>query len=202
MKKNNRYKASFISAVAICLFIFEQSPANEMIRAWAGFTALDVTQNIFLVAFVVGAITLVVELTSSVCIALALNYSSKFKKYSQRLGGSSKFSETKNSSSDYALALSIGAGTLVLKKHLKNKNQNLRSDILCAWKATLVITVFSAFIAFLASGGIELAQRYGLGTPAEYFLGLATDWRFWLVVVVVSQAADVIKWQRQKKLDK
>ncbi len=191
-KKNSLY-ATAILVVAASLFVFEQSPANEAVRAIVGFKVLDATGSALLAALTVGLITLAVEFSSSTLIALGLNHSRRFKKFSQRFSKNSQKDVSKNSTSDYLLALGIGAGTLVIKKHFQNKKQTLKADLKSAFKASLAITFFSAFVAFLASGGVGLAQQVGLETQAQYFLDVVTDWRFWLVVVIASQLYDLVK---------
>ncbi len=187
------------AVVATILLIFEQSPANEALRALVGFKVLDITESALMVGLAVGTITFMVELSSGILIALSLNNSLRFKKFSNRFSQKNVQPTDKNSYADYLLALGVGAGSLVIKKHLTSARQNLRTDVKSAVKATLAITVLSTLVGFLAGGGIELARAIGLGTQAQYFLDIATNWKFWLTVVIGSQAFEFANNLRKRK---
>lgn len=199
MRTISKHTSRIITVFAVGLFIFEQSPANEAVRAFAGFKVLEATGSAVLVALAVGLITFVVEMSSSALIALGLHSSNRFKRFSQRFVKHESKDTGKNSASDYLLALGIGAGTLVIKKHLKNKKQTLSADLRSAFKASLAITLFSAFVGFLAGGGVIVAQQIGLGTLAQQFLNIVTDWRFWLIVVIGSQLLELLLNKHKSK---
>lgn len=185
-----------ITFIAILSLVFEQSPLNEALRALFGFRAFQLTNNALFVGLVVALLTLVIELTSSILIAAGLNSSVKFKAFLNRhtptRNGRTSYT-VKNSAADYLLALGIGAGSLVIIKHLKNRDQVFLADLKSAFKASCVIAVFSGFVGFLAGGGIVIAQDYGLADQAQYFLDIVTDWRFWLIIVLVSQGGEFLK---------
>lgn len=186
--------SSLVIWSAFFALVFEQSPLNEALRAWLGFTVLDYTNNPLFVAAVVFTVTLAIEQTSSSLIAIGLSKSKRFGRFVSKFSKRKSVPESsKNSASDYILALGIGAGMLVIKNHLKNSHRSIVQDLKSAFKASLAIAVFSSFVAFMASGGVEIARLYGFGTQAQFFLDVVTDWRFWLVVVVSSQFFEFIK---------
>lgn len=194
-QSKNKSTQVVIALSAATLLIFEQSPLNEALRAFLGFEVLKLTANPLLVGLAVTAATFIIEITSSSLIAFGISKSKRFKQFISKFGFKKAADTTKNTASDYALALGIGAGMLVIKKHFKNPTQKLKVDLRNAFKATVVISLFSGFVGFLAGGGVELARQYGFGDQAQFFLNVVTDWRFWLVVVIVSQTGDIIRWR-------
>lgn len=193
-------------AAAIGSLVFEQSPANEALRVSAGLDVLKATSNELAVGGVVAAITYGIEMGSSGLIAAGLNSRLKsLRRFStfvhERLFKKRPQDESKTADriTDMGIAIGIGAGLVAVKHHVQNEQPSLKKDLSVANKASLLVAGVSGSIGVLAAGGIEHAEKVGLGTPAEYFVDYGTDWRFWVGVIGVIQGVKWIKGKFSKR---
>lgn len=190
--KNKSLFTFSILLLAISAFVFEQSPANEALRAIIGFSVLNASNNPLLVGLAVGVITLCIEFISSGLIALGLNTSPRFQKFANKRNYKINTSSSFIGFSDLALLLGIGSGMVVIKKHISGANLSLKQDIILAFRASVAVAIFSAFVGFLAGGGIEIARNFGLATASQSIVDLATNWLFWIIFIIVTQSISMI----------
>lgn len=201
MQKTKRIKLnhSIVLATAVIMFVFEQSPANEALRAIAGFKVLDLTDSPWLVGVAVLMITLIVEFLTSFLIALGVHGSKRFQDYATQ-HRSVKSKATPRSVgllSDGILSLTVGAGVLVIKRYARQKN-SIGNSISVGLKAAVWIAVFSGLIAYLASGGVEALKQYGMDGAAEIIVTYGSDWRFWAALLLISQTAEYLLGRYRK----
>jgi len=197
--------AGFVLAVfAVASVVFEQSPANEALRANIAFRALDYTGDAVLVGLVVFALTIVIEgVPAGLIIAGMRANPAAMEKLSGRIAtkGSPEESDGHRrrsfSVTDAGVALGIGAAIVVLKRALSGRQDpnDWQSLGRAGASATLVVAVVSGLIGYIVAGGVETAARYGLETPAEYVVRYGANWRFWFVVVA---AVTVFNWIFQR----
>ena len=184
-------------ATAAAAVGFEVSPANEATRAYIGFAILESTHNPLLVGAGIGLSTLAIEGASGISAASALRVSStRVEKIKDKLRG--RVNRTpeltiKDTFGDSVQAISgLGSAGVVAKKHLQG-NRTFDQD-----KKTIALTAgaiagFSAGIGALAGGGIEYAERIGLGDEAETIVNLASDWRVYAGALALSASYPFIK---------
>jgi|GEM_PF-1364810 len=196
----DRILGGLLLAAAGASLVFEQSPANEALRVSAGLNVLKSTMNELAVGGVVGAITYGIEMGSSGLIAAGLNSRLKsLRSFSgwihDKMFNNTKKTDTKTTDkiTDMGIALGIGAGLVAAKRHVQNERPSLKQDLSVANKASLLVAGVSGSIGVLAAGGIEHAEKIGLGKPAEYIVNYGTDWKFWLGVVGVIQGGSWLK---------
>lgn len=60
----------------------------------------------------------------------------------------------------------------------------------------------SGGIGYLATGGVEHADKVGLETPAEYFVDYATDWKFWTALLAGGYGIKYTKLGISKVIDR
>lgn len=190
---------------------FEQSPANEALRTAVGANVLEDTGSALAVGGVVGGVTMGIEGGSSALIALGLHQEkdavrrlvNRFKKEADddpidvdKPKGPGKVADKVT---DTGIALGIGAGLVVTKRHLQEAEPTLKKDLVTALGASAVVATVSGAIGYLAGGGINHAETVGLEEQAEFFIDYATDWKFWMGVVGVIQAGSWIKGRISKR---
>lgn len=184
-----------VGAAAVA-FAFQQSPANEAIRAYAGVNVYDATHNPLIVGAAVGAITFAIEGLSSYSISQALNSNAtsveRLKNRFQK-GDIDEQQVRSNKVSDMAVAMGIGAGAVVVKRHIQEVDRTLEKDVRTSLKTSGAIAGASAVIAGLAGGGIEYASRVGLERPAEVAVEVLSDWRTYVGALVIAQAYSFTK---------
>jgi hypothetical protein len=190
------WPSRIVVGLAIAAIAFEQSPANEAIRANIAFRTLDQTGNSLTVGAVVAALTLLIEGIPALLIALGLHSNpGLLHRLMDRLGVDVDAATERDAPqrsvgstlTDAGIALGIGAGLVIVRRRWTTPVRTLADDLRTgAWACVLVAAV-SGVIGFLLAGGISYAADVGLERPAELIVDYAADWRFWLVVVVVIQ---------------
>lgn len=192
-------KANIIGGLAItaavAAFIFEQSPANEALRTTAAFNVLDDTASPFAAGSAVAGITMAIEMGSSTLAAAGFHFEkermqtfiNKFKKSDpedEQITTEPKKSENnaKEIFLDTGTALGFGAAIVIARKRFVDTERTFKDDILTGAKASAVIAGVSGFIGYLATGGVDNADKVGLEKPAEVFVNYATDWKVWAAV--------------------
>lgn len=191
------WPARLVVVLAVAAIAFEQSPANEAIRANVAFRVLDRTGDSLTVGMVVAAVTLLIEGVPALLIALGLHLDpGLLHRLMRRLGvdvdavaESDAPRRTVGSAlTDAGVALGIGAGLVIVRRRWRTPFRTLAEDLRTgAWACVLVAAV-SGLIGYLLAGGIRYAADVGLERPAQLVIDYAADWRFWLVVVVIIQA--------------
>ncbi len=198
--------ARFVVVLAVASLAFEQSPANEAVRANLAFTVLDHTGNAIVVGLAVLGITLVIEGVPGVLITAGLHLNPTLARRLMRkadreaadAGEPPASSPTRrkvtvgSAMTDVGIALGVGAGLVVVKRRWTDPTRTLRQDLKTCAVACLIVAVVSGIIGWLVAGGIFWAEKVGLERPAEFIVDYATDWRFWVVVIVVIQAISFI----------
>lgn len=185
--------------LAIGSVLFEQSPANEALRTALGLEVLARTQSEWLVGAAILGLTFLIEGVSSLLIIGGLHLPSELvAKFTDRFGRGGSDSVVPRRSlvgavTDAGLALAVGAGIVVMRHHLLDRDRPVRDDLRVALTATTVVATVSGAIGVLAAGGIRHAGKVGLETPARWFVDYATDWRFWLVVFVIIQVLSQVR---------
>ncbi len=178
-----------IGGAAILCLAFQQSPANEAVRTAIALDFLKRTDNPFIVGLVVAVLTMVIEGGTSLMIALGLHLKGSsvnqlLRRVKRDKNETSGGRESKTSKvADYGITLSIGAGIVVIKRHVQDPQRTRMMDVQTGLAFSLFGSIVSGLIGFLAAGGIKYAEQVGLGTPARYVVDYATDWRFWAVIV-------------------
>lgn len=203
-----------VLSLAVGALIFEQSPANEALRTWLGLEVLDRTRSEWLVGAAIFGVTMLIEGVSSLLIVAGLHLPSKLvRRLTDRLGSVETAAPNRSRGArvggiltDASLALGVGAGLVVMRRHLRMAQPKVGTDARVGVNASLVVAVVSGAIGVLAAGGIRHADKIGLGTPARWFVDYATDWRFWLVVFFVVQLVGIVKrivrkCGRQREID-
>jgi hypothetical protein len=189
-----------VGAAALA-FAFQQSPANEMTRIWVGTNVLHTTGSPVLTGVGVGLATFAIEGVSASSIGSALrSYPEKMDKIKVRLTGGSNSErseadpEKRSLATDTALALGVGSGALVVKRHFEEQDRTATQDTKTIAKSAAGISIFSAGIATLASGGIEKLDR--VGVPAEttqFLLERATDWKTYAAALAIVESFRYMK---------
>lgn len=204
-----RWLSRTVVVLSIAALAFEQSPANEAVRANLAFRALDHTGNAVVVGAVVFAITLVIEGVPGGLIAAGLHLNPGLLRRLMRRDrhGDDATPEPArrggigSTLTDVGIALGVGAGLVVVRRRWATPTRTLRDDLRTGAWACMVVAVVSGIIGFLVAGGIRYADDVGLGRPAELVVDYATDWRFWLVVVVAVQGGSWIAGRVRRRPD-
>ncbi|MGY6499860.1 MAG: hypothetical protein ACXIVQ_03035 [Acidimicrobiales bacterium] len=185
-----------VVALAIVAIAFEQSPANEALRANVAFRVLDRTGDAPTVGLVVVAVTLVIEGVPALLIAVGLHlHPGLLHRLMRRVGvdvdalaEADRPRRTVGSMlTDAGVALGIGAGLVIIRRRWVEPHRSLASDLRTGAIACVLVAVVSGLIGYLIAGGIHYAADIGLERPAQLVVDYAADWRFWLVVVVLVQ---------------
>jgi hypothetical protein len=189
-----------VVALAAGSLVFEQSPANEVLRTNAALRVIEDGGGPVAVGLVVGAITVVIELGSALLITLGLHaeegYVQRVKRRlldrglstgttGRRRGRHRRTRALTRFATDVAIALGLGAGLVTIRHHVLDARPTLRRDLAVSVRATAIVAVVSGLIGYLAAGGIANAEKVGLGTPAQWVIDYGTDTRFWVSVLVV-----------------
>jgi hypothetical protein len=199
--------ARFVVILAVASLAFEQSPANEAVRANLAFTVLDHTGNAIVVGLAVLGITLVIEGVPGVLITAGLHLNPTLARRLMRKADRQAAAAGEppapqspaprkvtfgSAMTDVGIALGVGAGLVVVKRRWTDPTRTFRQDLKTCAVACLIVAVVSGIIGWLVAGGIFWAEKVGLERPAELIVDYATDWRFWVVVIVVIQAISFI----------
>src|SRR3990167_6385551 len=179
--RRNLYNKAELGATAVFL-AFQQSPANEMARVYIGMNVLEATHNPLLVGASIGVSKLAIEGVSSLPVARSLNRNFEtVEKIKSRFKRGS--TERNNKATDVALALGVGTAAVVIKRHIQESDRTLEKDRRTIAKTAGAIAVFSAGIGALAGGGIEYADKVGLGDASEIAVKVLSDWRTYGVLL-------------------
>lgn len=194
LNKKTLITAAILGGAAASL-VFQQSPGNEAFRTFLALESLETSQDPVVAGATVGGATMVIEGGTSIFIALALHQKDSFVGKILNSRRAKKMSENEetlndkerslaNKTADVGIALGVGPGIVVAKRHLEDKeNVSLRKDIQRGLGYSALGATVSAAAGYLVAGGIKNASEVGLERPAEYFVDYATDWKFWAVAI-------------------
>lgn len=192
-----------IGAAALGSLAIQQSPANEAIRAAVGLWVLDRTSNPLAVGSAVMLTTAAIDGLTSVLIALGLHARTgtvrRIMAWARsRWGAKSTQRPTRigELSTDAVLALGIGAGLVVARRHLRDARPTLSKDLAAAFLATLFVAVVAGGLGALAGGGLEHAERIGLGAPARLIVEYGSDLRLWILVMAAAALISLLRSRR------
>lgn len=201
-----------IFAGAAASWIFEQSPANETLRANVAFEVMervDVNNivNALSVGGTVAATTVVIEMVPATLISIGMNRKDGMvDRYVQRrlakkeakmeaadaADESDKKAKLENVT-DFAVAMGIGAGAVVGKQHLKDKDPSFKKDMKTSVRASTYVALGSGAIGFVIGGGNELAKHFGAEDQAQWVVDHGAEWQTWAVVFGAIQAGGLVK---------
>lgn len=195
--KRNMLRAGLLGAT-IGALVFEQGPTNEAARTALALNVQDSTHNPLAAGGAIAAMTMAIETGAGGLIALGLHEDQsrimriiqKFKRKSTpELDEDGKIIEKERTLStkagDLALAVSIGPGIAMTKRHLQEAEPKMRTDINRLLGYSAVGAALSGGIAYLVTGGVENAEKVGLGTPAEYVANYGDDLGTWAAILGV-----------------
>jgi hypothetical protein len=192
-----RVGALVLVVAAGASLVFEQSPANEMLRTNAALAALKRTDSAVAVGLVVAAITALIELGSGALITFGLHVeegavqslkrrmSAKHLVRSEKSGPAGGVQRAAGLGTDVAVALGLGAGLVTMRRHVADPDPSIQKDLTTTVWATGVIAFVSGLIGYLAGGGLANAAKVGLERPARWIIDYGTDTRFWVGLLVV-----------------
>lgn len=190
-----------VVVAAAAALVFEQSPANEMLRTNAAISMLQRTGSAVWVGVVVFAITVVIEFVAAFLITLGLHAQGgavqrlkdrMIRKRAEKLvdlpGEEKRDSAGRRIGrfgADVAVALALGAGLVTLRRHVTDPDPTMRGDLRVSFRATMIVAVVSGLIGYLLGGGLANAHRVGLERPAELIIEYGVNQWFWIGLLVV-----------------
>jgi hypothetical protein len=192
-----RVGALVLVVAAGASLVFEQSPANEMLRTNAALAALKRTDSAVAVGLVVAAITALIELGSGALITFGLHVEEGAVQSLKRRMSAKHLVRVDQSDpprgvrravglgTDVAVALGLGAGLVTMRHHVADPDPSIQKDLTTTVWATAVIAFVSGLIGYLAGGGLTNAAKVGLERPAQWIIDYGTDTRFWVGLLVV-----------------
>lgn len=187
---------------SITSLAFQQSPGNEAVRAWAALNVYSSTGSPLLAGAAVGVVTLAVEGATGASIATTLNSEKETSEKIRKKFNQNNKNDTKvapgSRASDMALALGIGSGGVIVKRHFNDSQRTFQQDMRTNVRASSLIAGFSAGVAALATGGIDYADRIGFERVAETSVAVLSDWRTYVGAIALAQGYSFVR----KKLDK
>lgn len=209
--KVDRLKRAVLLGSAAVALVFQQGPTNEAVRSALTFNVFENTENALAAGGALAAITMAIEGGTSTLIAHGLHQEeSAIKRIIQKFKRKStpELDEDGNQivkertlgtkAGDLALAVSIGPGIAMTKRHLQEAQPSLKTDIRRGLGYSAVGAGLSGGIGYLVTGGIQHAETVGLETPAEYVAEYGADARTWVGLLGVIYGAKAIKRVSQK----
>lgn len=200
---SGRRTGTIIGAAALGSLAIQQSPANEAIRAVVGLWVLDRTSSPVAVGLSVAATTAAIDGLTSILIALGLHTETgavrRIMNWARRRWSEHARPRATRAGSlalDAVLSLGVGAGLVVARRHLRDDEPAVGRDLATAGIATAFVAILAGFIGYLAGGGLEYADRIGLGTPARWIVDYGSDLRLWVLVMAVAALASFVRHKR------
>jgi len=195
-------------AAAAVSYGFDLSWLNEAWRVDAGVRELMHGGSATDVGILITKMTVAVEAISSTLVAAGLNVKSgsvdRFRnwlrtKKDEMFEGKEEELPKSNSTmgslaTDAGLALSVGAGMVVAKRHLANENSTVLNDAATIAAGTATIAAVSGTIGYLLAGGLNNTEGTVLETPANWLVDYGLDTRAILTFMGVVYA---VKYRKQ-----
>jgi hypothetical protein len=181
--------------VASVAFAFQQSPANEGVRAFVGGHVLKDTHDFLLVGASVGGTTFAIGGITGAAVAASLH---SLPPGMERVKGwikskSTAESRSQNSRANDAMLALAGAGLLVAKRHYQQEDRDPSEDRRLIVKASAASAAVASVIGGLAGGGAEAAAKIGFSNEADFFVHWVSDWKTYAVGVPALQLASIIR---------
>ncbi len=207
-----------IVGLATAALFVEQSPLNESVRIPPAAAVFRSTGSELKTGGVVGALTLGIEIPTSILVSAGLNYErDRIRKVVNRFkGADTGYSKKDETPKDYGLrdivtdtsiAFGLGPSVLVAKRHIQNPERTFKSNVKTGVKASVAVSALAASIGGISAVLLKQADNLGaFKKPAEYFVDYATDWKFWIGVVgsiqVLSYARNKLRGKRRRMSSK
>lgn len=195
--------AYVVVVAAAAALVFEQSPANEVVRTNAAISMLQRTGSAVWVGVVVFAVTAVIEFVAAFLITLGLHAQGgavqglKARMIRRRTEKLDQQAEEKQDTTgrkvgrfgtDVAVALALGAGLVTLRRHVSDPSPTIGRDLAVSARATAIVAVVSGMVGYLLGGGLANAHRVGMERPAELIIEYGVNQWFWISVLAVGYA--------------
>jgi hypothetical protein len=211
--------AAIVGGTAVALGV-ELSPINESVRIPPAADVFRDTRNEAAVAGYVGGLTLAIELPATAMLSLGLDYEKdRVHRMVGRVNGWMNFLNKENNSekveqreqpselrqkiSDTGIAFGIGPTVLVAKKHFQNPERAFKDNLETGIKSSLLVSGIAGSIGLATALLIKHGEKLGaFRKPAEEFVDLAADWKFWMVTVGVINGVPIIKNKIKEYLEK
>ena len=199
--------AYLVVVAAAAALVFEQSPANEVVRTNAAISMLQRTGSAVWVGVVVFAVTAVIEFVAAFLITLGLHARGgavqglKARMIRRRTEKLDQQAEEKQDTTgrkvgrfgtDVAVALALGAGLVTLRRHVSDPSPTIGRDLAVSARATAIVAVVSGMVGYLLGGGLANAHRVGLERPAEIIIEYGVNQWFWISVLAVGYAVVLV----------
>lgn len=193
---------------------FQQSPANEAVRTAITLEAFDNTDNKLAAAGASGAVTMLIEGGTSSLIALGITREksavNRFveryrRKKSAKMALDESLSETDaveqkeeiskprkvlRGLGNTTLALSMGPGILVVKKHITGENTTIKEALKTGLGYSAIGAIVSAGVfGYGVTEGVQSAEDAASGTPVEFLVDYATDAKTWAAGIAITGVA-------------
>lgn len=197
-----------LDLAAVSAYAFEASPANEAARVAAATDVLQKTSNEWAVGGTVAALTFGIEFVSSSLISTGLSSrEGLLHKLTDRFRNSlpDKHQKEDNPSrigrilSDTGVSLGMGAGVLVLTRHISDDERTLKKDMLTATMSSILISGVSGSVGYLAAGGAQHAEGTVFEPVVDTVIDYAQDFKTWALVLGVYYAGRFTR-NRVKKI--
>jgi len=92
------------------------------------------------------------------------------------------------------VALGVGAGIVVVDKHMEAEHNTARKDVTHAIGASALVAGVSGAIGYLGAGGVKQLEDTPLERSAEIFVDYATDLRVWAIILSPIMAKRFVRW--------
>jgi hypothetical protein len=197
-------------AGSLTALAFQQAPTNEAVRTAITLEAFENTDNKLVAAVAAGAATMVIEGGTSSLIALGLTREKSavnriVERYRRRKSANKAIDETIDSIEtprakdlsifrklvrglgNTTLALGVGPGILVVKKHLTGENSTTKEALKTGIGFSALGAAVSAGVwGYGITAGAEKAEGAASGTPVEFLVDYATDAKVWAAGVALA----------------
>lgn len=214
--------SSLLLVGGLAAFGFQQSPANEAVRTAITLDVFERADNKVSAAMASGAATMVIEGGTSTLMALSLTreasaankFIDRYKKKKSVKQATSELDGTEaralssskriaRGAGNTALALMIGPGVLVVKKHITGENSTTRQAMRTGLGySALGAAVSAGVFGYGVTTGSEGVKGFASGTPFESVAQYATDAKTWVTglgVASVVYGISVFKRSRNKE---
>lgn len=200
--RRSRFLRVLAPALAVGALSFQQTPANELARTAITTVAFENSDSKEIAAAASGVATLAIEGGTASLIALGIrrkgaidNLLSRYRKRksakkeiddatkSVEKNVETKTERVKRIATDIPVALLLGPGLVVVKRHLKENDRTLKEDLRTGWMYSALGSVVSAGVfGYGLTEGIDNTDKMGfMKTPVEFALETVTDIRLWLL---------------------
>lgn len=187
-----------VCAVAGGTYIFEQSPANEAIRAGIAVGAYERLGSAAAAGASVVATTFAIEAVSGMATAATISMKTGFigrvNKWVVDSAEKLKLTNDKGDrTGDVLLGLGGGASVVVAKRHAVEGGRTFEESRKTALKAASGIAAFSGSLAVAAAYGVQFGAAHGHAEVAQQALDIISDGKTWFGLYAGMQVAKLSK---------